>query len=510
MARGVEHSRDELAIVEGEKQLTFQQLAERTRKIGNGLLDLDLARGDRVAVLCRNSAESAELFFAIPNAGLVLVMLNFRLSQPELLAVLADARPAALILSEEYGGYAEYLRKNCRTLHHVLCMGDGAELPAGLLPYESLVENAAAREPEIEITEDDLAALMYTSGTTGAPKGCMVSQRNFYHVGRSMALELRMAPDDRGIIPVPMFHASGAVVLLNGVYSGTGIVIMPRWQAAEFVRLVAEYRVTTGLLATPMLETLVNCPECAPEKLKSLRKVIFAGAPVSAVVFEQAVRRFGNIFIHGFGTTETLGSVSILRIADVAKAMSSQKTEILGSCGRSYADMQAEVVDADGNRVAAGVVGEIRARGLGVTQGYWRKPRETERAYRDDWYYTEDLARVDEDGLIYIVGRKRDMIISGGENVFPAEVENILHKHPAVAQAAVIGMADATWGESVTAVIVKKVGMEVSESDIRSFCRQEIAGYKVPKHVVFTDELPTSATGKLMKGKLREKIVGFA
>jgi len=296
------------------------------------------------------------------------------------------------------------------------------------------------------------------------------------------------------------------VVLLNGVYSGNTSVIMPRWHVLEFVRLVAEFQVTTGLLATPMVEALTNCKDCRHEQLTSLKKVIFAGAPLSSVVFEQAVRRFGNVFIHGFGTTETLGSISILRLEQVAQALAAGCYEILGSCGKSYADMKAEVVGSDGRRVAVGVVGEIRASGLGVTQGYWQKERETEKAFRDGWYYTDDLARVDEQGFIYIVGRKRDMIISGGENVFPAEVENILHKHPAVAQAAVIGMADDVWGESVAAVIVVKEGMSLSEGELRAFCRERIAGYKVPKHIVFTDELPTSATGKLMKGKLREKI----
>lgn len=506
LARGLEHSHDNPAIIEGEKQYTFREFADRTYRIGNTLLDLGLVRGDRVAVLSRNSTESAELFFAIANAGLILVMLNFRLTPSELLEILTDSEPAALIMSEEYVDQVEHFQKDCRSVKHFICFGVNPPNRAGWLGYEPLIAGAAVDEPDVELSEDDLAALMYTSGTTGNPKGCMATHRNLYHVGRSMALELRMEQDDAGIIPVPMFHASGAVVLMNGMYSGTTSIIMPRWNVYEFIDLVAKYQVTTGLLATPMLEALANCPDCPPAKLASLKKVIFAGAPVGSVVFENAVKRYGNIFIHGFGTTETLGSVSILRIEQVARALAAGKTEILGSCGKSYADMQAEVVGEDGKRIEVGKVGEIRVRGLGVTQGYWQKACETKRAFRDDWYYTEDLARVDEQGLIYIVGRKRDMIITGGENVFPAEVENILHKHPAVAQAAVLGLTDDTWGEAVTAIIVLKEGADVSESDIRSFCRKEIAGYKIPKRVIFTDELPTSATGKLMKGKLREKI----
>lgn len=506
LARGLEHSRDRLAIIEGGRQYTFREFADRTYRIGNGLLDLGLVKGQRVAVLSRNSAESAELFFAIPNAGLVVVMLNFRLSPSEIVAVLTDSEASVLIASDEFTEQLAYAGSCCGSVKHRICFGSRTDLAAGVISYESLIAGADANPPGVDITEDDLAALMYTSGTTGVPKGCMGSHRNLYHVGRSMALELRMGPDDAGIIPVPLFHVSGADVLMNGMYSGCTSIIMPRWNVYEFIRLVHLHRVTTGLIVTPMLETLVNCPDCPPEKLASLRKVIFAGAPVSAVVFSKAVQRFGNIFIHGFGTTETLGSVSILKTDQVARALATGRTEILGSCGKSYADMQAEVVDDSGLPVAAGVVGEIRARGLGVTQGYWRKEGETRKAFRDGWYYTEDLATVDEQGFISIAGRKRDMIITGAENVFPAEVENILYKHPAVAQAAVIGVADERWGESVTAIIVVKEGMQVSEDEIQTFCRGEIAGYKIPKHVVFTDELPTSATGKLMKGQLRAEI----
>jgi acyl-CoA synthetase (AMP-forming)/AMP-acid ligase II len=506
VARGLEQSREKLAIVDNDQRYTFEEFAGRICKIGNGLRELGLLKGDRVAVLSRNSAESAELYFGVANAGFVVVMLNFRLSPAEILAILSDSRPTALIVSDEYTGHLEDIKRHCPFIQHIICKNlmNGAD--TDVLDYRKFVAESSSEELDTDIDEDDTAALMYTSGTTGVPKGCITSHRNLYHVGRSMALELRMSPDDAGIIPVPMFHASGAVVLLNGVYSGTTTIIMSRWNVLEFIDLVNAHQVTTGLLATPMMEALVNCSECLPEKLKSLKKVIFAGAPLSPVVFQRAVERFGNIFIHGFGTTETLGSVSILRLEQTAQALAKGRTAILGSCGKSYADMQAEVVGENGVRTVPGMVGEIRAKGLGVTQGYWQKEKETQAAFRKDWYYTGDLATVDEEGFIYIVGRKRDMIITGGENVFPAEVENVLYKHPAVAQAAVLGIADDTWGESVTAVIVKKEGMTVDEDEIRDFCRQQIAGYKIPKTVLFIDELPTSATGKLMKGKLREKI----
>ncbi|EKD38446.1 MAG: hypothetical protein ACD_75C00732G0010 [uncultured bacterium] len=505
LARSLEFHRDNPAIVEGTRCITFRELADRTRRMGNGLLDLGLRKGERVAILGSNSLENGESYLAVPNAGLVLVMLNYRLTPHEIQAVLSDSQPAVLMVHDEFVGHVGQIVNKLSSVRHLIHIGDKTETPRGWLHYETLIENSNPGEPEVEITEDDLAALMYTSGTTGTPKGCMVTHRNFYHVGRSMAFEMGIGLDNVGIIPAPLFHASGLVVLMNGMYSGTASIIMPRWNVEEFMGLVEKHTVTTGVLATPMLMFFVDHPMHDRYDLRSLQRLIFAGAPVTPVVFKKAIEKFGNIFIHGFGTTETVGSVSILRTADVEQALSEGRPEILGSCGRSYMDTQAEVVDESGRQVSPGIIGEIRVRGLGMTLGYWHKEEETRHSFRNGWYYTEDLGRVDDQGFIYIVGRKKDMIITGGENVFPAEVENVLYQHPAVDQAAVIGIEDPIWGEAVTAFVVKKAGAEVSENDLRSFCRNEIAGYKVPKKVIFIADLPLSASGKLLKSTLKKR-----
>jgi acyl-CoA synthetase (AMP-forming)/AMP-acid ligase II len=271
------------------------------------------------------------------------------------------------------------------------------------------------------------------------------------------------------------------------------------------MQLVEKHKVTTGMIATPMLLFLVQNPNAGKYNLASLKKLFFAGAPVTPVVFQQAIEKFGNVFLHLFGTSETVGQATILRIEDVTRALAEGKTEILSSCGRSFTDMQSEVVDENDKPVPPGAIGEIRVRGLGNTLGYWNKEDATREVFRNGWYYPMDLCRVDDQGYIYVVDRKKDMIITGGENVYPAEVENVLYKHPAVAQAAVIGTRDEKWGEAVTALILKKSGVQATEEDIRSFCKQEIAGYKVPKKVVFVDALPMSASGKLLKYKLREQ-----
>ncbi len=505
LARNLEYNPEKTALIEGDRQYSFRDFSKRTYGIGNALLDLGLKKGERVAVLSRNSIESAESYFSIPNCGLVLVVLNFRLAAAELLAILADARASAFMVNEEFLGTIEGIKSSLDFVRHYILIGGKAKTPEGWLHYETLAGQSSCREPVVDVGEDDLAALMYTSGTTGLPKGCMATHRNFYHIGRSLTLEMKMDGDDVGIIACPLFHATGEVVLMNDMYSGATSVVMPQWEPEQFMRCVEKYKVTTGMLATPMLLFLADHPKAGDYDLSSMKKIFFAGAPVTPVIFQKAIERFGNVFVHLFGTTETVGQATILRLEDVAEALARGRTDILGSCGRSFTDMESVVVDENDNPVPPGAVGEIKVRGLGTVLGYWNKQEETGKDFRNGWYYPLDLCRLDERGFIYVVDRKKDMIITGGENVYPAEVESALYRHPAVRQAAVIGTSDEKWGEAVTAVIVKKENAVVTEEQIRSFCKKEIAGYKVPKKVFFVESLPMSASGKLLKFRLREQ-----
>jgi acyl-CoA synthetase (AMP-forming)/AMP-acid ligase II len=505
VARNLEYNPGKTALIESERQYTFRQFADRTHSMGNALLELGLQKRDRVAILSKNSIENAETYFSIPNAGLVLVMLNFRLAPPEILTILKDSQASVLMISEEYLEHIIKLKADLTFIKHFIFIGNKAITPNGWFHYESLIAKTPSHVPAVPVYEDDLAILMYTSGTTGAPKGCMGTHANLYHVGRSLTLEMKMNQDDVGIIASPLFHATGEVVLMNDMFSGTTSVIMTMWDTEEFMLLVEKHQVTTGMIATPMLLFLVQNPNASRYDLSSLKKLFFAGAPVTPIVFQQAIEKFGNIFLHLFGTSETVGQATVLRIEDVTRALAEGKTEILSSCGRSFSDMQSEIVDENDNPVPPGEIGEIRVRGLGTTLGYWNKDEATREVFRNGWYYPMDLCKVDEQGYIYVVDRKKDMIITGGENVYPAEVENILYKHPAVGQTAVIGTKDEKWGETVTALIVKKVDSEITEDNIKSFCKTEIAGYKVPKKVFFVESLPMSASGKLLKYKLRER-----
>jgi len=507
LTKNIEHDPDKTAFIEGDRQYTFSEFTDRTYSMGNALLDLGLNKGDRVAMLSHNTIENAESYFSIPNAGLVLVMLNFRLAPREIQTILTDSEASALIVNEKYVGHVDQIKDQIPAVKNYIFIGEKSNTPEGYINYETLIEESSPDIPDVSVTEDDLAALIYTSGTTGAPKGCMATHRNLYHAGRSLNVAIDLGEDDVEIIASPLFHATGISCIMPAVYAGVSSVIMPQWGVEEFLSLVDKHKVTTGMIATPMLLFLVDYPEIKKYDVSSLKYIFFAGAPVTPVIYKKAINIFGNVFIHLFGTSETVGHTTILPTDDIAKAMASGNDDIFSSCGRSSPDMQSIVVDEKDNPVRPGAVGEIKVRGLGTTLGYWRNEKATKQDYRNGWYYPLDLCKVDEKGYVYVVDRKKDMIITGGENVYPAEIENVLYKHPGVQHTAVIGLPDKKWSQVVTAIVVKKSEVETTEDELRAFCRQEIAGYKVPKKIIFVDELPMSTSGKILKYRLRDQFL---
>jgi len=506
LLKTLDRSSGKIALIEGSRRYTYREFVDRVNRMSNALISLGLKKGERVGIISFNSIEGCESYFSISNAGLVMVMLNYRLAPLEMLTILKDAEVSALMISEDFINHYKEISRELNFIKYFIYIGDKDHTPTNFYFYEDMIKKSSGDFPNIEIFEDDLTALMYTSGTTGTPKGCMVTHLNFYHAGRCLTTELKMVEDDFNIIASPLFHATGEVTLLNAVYSGTGSVVMPKFDPDLFFQLVDKYKVTTGMLATPMLQFIVDYPNRDNYSLSSLKKVFFAGAGVKVAVYKKAIEKFGNIFIHLFGTTETVGTTNLLKLEWIDEHLKKGNIKILGSVGKSAVDTVTVVVDDNDNPVAPGEIGEIKIKSLGNTLGYWKKEDETKKVYRNGWYYPLDLCKVDEDGFIYIVDRKKDMIITGGENVYPTEVENILYMHKDISQAAVVGLPDETWGEIVAAAVVKREGSLITDNDIKNFCRNYIAGYKIPKKIIFRESLPLNASGKILKFKLRDEL----
>jgi acyl-CoA synthetase (AMP-forming)/AMP-acid ligase II len=498
---------DHLALkeVEGGRVYTYRTLKDRVNRMGNALHTLGLQKGDRVAILSQNSMEYMESALSVPNAGLILVVCNFRLALPEIAAVIADAEPSILIVQDQYVGIGKEVERQISSIKRVVYFGEHEKKPEGWLDYEELIGTASPEDHNIILEEDDIAMLMYTSGTTGLPKGVMQTHGNFYHAGRVCSRNNDLTADDLVFIVCPMYHITAHYTFFGCYYAACPAFIFRRWDVDLFLSTSEKERLTAGMFATPMVVMILDSPSRDKYDVSSWKSLWFAGAGIIPSVYKQFVDTFGNILGEHHGTTETTGVTTYLSRRDITEAFERGDYNILESCGRASYDMEILIVDEHLNPVAPGGMGEMIARGPGVTLGYWRKEPETQRAFKGDWFHTEDICSIDERGYIRVVDRLKDMIITGGENVYPLEVEKVLHTHPGIKESCVIGTPHPVWGEAVTAICVLAKGMKIEAGELVDFCKGKIAGYKIPKVVHFVEELPRSAAGKILKKDLREK-----
>jgi acyl-CoA synthetase (AMP-forming)/AMP-acid ligase II len=499
---------DKIAMkeVERDKACTFKELKERVNRMGNGLHRLGAKKGDRVGILSQNRFEYAECYLSVPNAGLILVPVNFRLAPGEMVGVLSDAEPSMLIVHQQFVKVAEQARKAIPSIKECIYIGPPEDKPEGWRDYEEVIRSASAAQPDVDVREDDIATLMYTSGTTGLPKGVMQTQANLYHCGRTCAFNNYVETDDIGFTICPMYHVTAYTSFFGPFYRGATSVLFPRWDAELFIKTTQEERLTVGMLATPMVRMLLDVyPTLKHYDCSSLKYLWFAGAGIIAAVYKQFIDTFGNILGEHHGTTETTGVTTNLRAKDIEPALAEGNVKILESCGRDAYDMQVLIVDDNDNVVSAPGIGEMKARGLGVGLGYWRKESETKKVFRDGWFYTEDVCAIDEKGYVYVIDRKKDMIITGGENVYPAEIERVVNEHPAVRESSAIGVPHPVWGEAVGVVVLLNEGSKATADEIVQFCKGKIAGYKAPKLVFFVEEMPRNSSGKIVKQELRKQ-----
>jgi len=487
------------AIRWDDNSMTYGELLVRVNRVANAMASLG-SKGDRVGILAENLPEYVECYYGVTDAGMALNFLNYRLHPKEWTWIMNNAEANILIVQEKFLEAIEPFLADIPTLKHIVVIGKGS----GKYPsYEDVVGAASPDYVDYQVDEDSTAWLLYTSGTTGFPKGAMLTHRNLMIAALNSVIEYEYGTDERNMVAFPLCHVSGYTVTCT-FFRGGLIVLCPMFEAELWLQLVEKHRITTTAMAPTMLNFVLQHPNLNKYDVSSLRGIGYGAAAMPVEVLRKAIDKFGPIVFSGFGMTELGGNVLTFPKSDHARAIRGEE-HLLLSCGKPMVMAEVKVVDENGNECAPGVVGEIVVRGEQTLLGYFRNEDGTKKAYEGGWFHSGDMARRDEEGFFYIVDRMKDMILTGGENVYSREVEEVIYTHPAVSEAAVIGLPDPTWGENVCAVIVLKPGMTATEAEIIAAVKDRLAGYKKPKRVFFIDEMPKTVSGKLIKKDLRER-----
>jgi len=491
-----------LAIRYGEQQLTYAELNQRVGHLAQALQDLGVHAGDRVALVQRNGPALFETLFACFRAGAVAVPINARLHPEEVAFICQDCGARVLVATEEYAASALQARQQVSDLQLV-----GIGSVPGAFDYETLLSTTHPMDGDTQVAPDDLAWLFYTSGTTGKPKGAMLTHRNLLAMTMNYYADVNsIAPEDVVLHAAPLTHGSGLYGLPAIAKGATNVILhTPSFVPEAVFTLIQRLRVSTiAFLAPTQIKMLLNGPYQSYD-LSSLRCIAYGGGPMYVEDMKQAVEAFGPVLVQIYGQGEAPMTISYLRREEHVTHGDPLTERRLASAGIPRTDVEVRIVDEDDHDVAAGEIGEIVARGSVVMAGYWNRLDATAETLRGGWLHTGDIGRMDDQGYLYLLDRKKDLIISGGNNIYPREIEEVLLKHPAIYEVAVIGVPDPLWGESVKAVVALRPGMTLTEEEVIIFCGQHLASYKKPRTVEFVLELPKNAYGKILKRELREQ-----
>jgi fatty-acyl-CoA synthase len=488
---------DAVALDFRDRTTTYRELDHRANRVAQGLIGLGQKPGARIGYLGKNCDRYFEVLLGAFKARSVVVGVNWRLAPPEIAYVLNDAGCEVLFVGQEYFAIVEKVLSDCPKLKTVIAMDGGhASWPA----FESWRDAQSDSDPMLPVAPDDDVIQLYTSGTTGHPKGVQITNANYLAIFKCLG-EVpigKYEPHDVVLIAMPLFHVAGVNLGLLTLAQGAHGIVLGETDPAEIIRLIQTKKITYAFLVPALIMFVLQHPTAASADFSSLKNISYGASPISDEVLLKARQVFGCEFLQVYGLTETTGAGTLLPHDDHDPARGK-----LRSCGKPAPGHEVRVVDGEGRPLPTGEVGEIQIKAPSVMKGYWNKDDATRKAINEGWFATGDAGFFDAEGYLYIHDRVKDMIVSGGENVYPAEVENAIMGHPAVGDVAVIGVPDPRWGEAVKAIVVKKPGLEADPADIIAFARERIAGYKLPKTVDFIDVLPRNPSGKVLRKDLR-------
>jgi acyl-CoA synthetase (AMP-forming)/AMP-acid ligase II len=489
--------------VQGARRVSYGEAVSEANRLAHALIAADIGKGDRIAFLGKNSIEQALVFFAASKVGVVPVPLNYRLAPPEWSYIIRDAGARLVIVAADFVPAIEALRPDLAQVERFVAID--AERPASWEDYRAWLAAAPASAPEATVKPEDDLYQMYTSGTTGRPKGAVLTQRNVtMQVFQQLVGLGALGQGERCLIVAPMYHAAAALTAFGCIACGGGLYIQEDFNPFEVVRVLSEERISRTTLVPAMIQAcLVMVPDVAERRYDALRMIGYGASPIAAETLRRAIEVFQCDFLQGYGMTETTSALTFLTAEDHRRALR-EKPELLLSAGRPLLGSEVRVVDARDRPVPTGEIGEVVGRGPQIMRGYWNLEEASAEALRGGWMHTGDAGIIDEEGYLYIQDRVKDMIVSGGENVYPREVEEVLYAHPEIADAAVIGIPDDKFGEAVMAIVVLRQGSSATAEHIIEFCKGKLAGYKRPRLVDFVEVLPRNPSGKVLKRELRE------
>lgn len=495
--RNVKYFAQRNAFVFENKSYTFEVFNRRVNQLINALQSRGVKKGECIVVVLQNCSELLELFGAAEKGGFIIVPLNPKLSAQEVREIIDDAEAKVVVLGEEHTQYSWFYRDSKWPKLFISTSADD------VLEYADLVLEGEPIEPCVTLSDDDLVYLIYTSGTTGKPKGVMIDHKSQIENNKTTIIEMGINSDDSVFNCLPLNHLGGKALISNYFARGCTNYIAKKFNVEQVLKTIEVNRVTTLICVPSMLWSITSFEGLSNYDLTSLHTIFYSGSPISKSLLQRSIECFGNVLIQFYGMTEAGPIIMVLPKKD--HVLDESRSSNIKSCGIPAISNKVRIIDEHGLEVQPGQVGEIIVRTPAVMRGYWNKPLLTKETLRDGWLYTGDLGTVDEQNYSYIVGRKKDMIISGGENIYAHEVEVVINTYPSVKEVAVIGVPHDKWGETVMAVVVMEEGTKATESQIIEYCKSRLASYKKPSFVVFVEELPLNALGKVQKTTLKER-----